>query len=908
VSHSNNTNAGTGTITITGSGNYSGSRTVNFAILPKSLTVTPGSGQQKIYGDTDPTLTYTPTGQVAGEIAGFSGTISRVAGEPVGTYAMTQGTLALADNGAFLAGNYDLVFIGGISFTVGSKSIAASGITVDALSDLVYSGAAQSPSPVIKDGATTLVEGTNYSVSYSNNTSAGTGTITITGSGNYSGSRTVNFTILPKSLTVTPGSGQQKSLGASDPTLTYTVTGQVAGEIPGFSGRLSRVAGETQGTYAIGSGTLALADNGSFLKENYTLSFTTGILFTISEKSDLQSADITVEAIGDLVYTGTAQQPDPIVNDGSKKLIKEVDYTLSYANNTNAGTATVTISGIGIYSGTISKTFRITKKEISVVVSNQGKDYGDADPILVYTLNPELFGEDQVTGLLSRNAGEAVGTYSITLGNLSAGANYVLSLQGNPEFEVRSVDRDGDGVPDHIEEQEGTDPTNPDDAKDSDGDGVPDYVEEQEGTAPTNPDDFKDSDGDGVPDYVEEQEGTNPNDPNDFKDTDGDGVPDYVEEQEGTDPTNPDDFKDSDGDGVPDYVELQQGTDPTILDFTKDSDGDGVPDNIEQQQGTDPNDPNDFKDTDGDGVPDYVEQQQGTDKNDPGDFKDADGDGVPDYVQDRAIVEVAKVSIETAWGNGNVVFPTRLVGLLSNGGIVETAVRWNLEGLDKYLYSSGEYVFGGELLLDKGLYNPYGVKGELFLKVLPKPAPLDLTLSNNEFVASAHTFILPIGTFSVNDPVDDIHALTLIAGKGDNSYFEIRGNVLYWSSTARAEGRTTFTITVRVTDRDGNTLDKVFIIKRIRTSVSEIEVYNTFTPNGDGINDTWGIPEMRFYEGTIVQVFERSGKRLFYTEDPDQRWDGTYKGKELPVGSYYWILEVKETGEVRKGILNLLRK
>ncbi|WP_188444662.1 T9SS type B sorting domain-containing protein, partial [Belliella aquatica] len=90
--------------------------------------------------------------------------------------------------------------------------------------------------------------------------------------------------------------------------------------------------------------------------------------------------------------------------------------------------------------------------------------------------------------------------------------------------------------------------------------------------------------------------------------------------------------------------------------------------------------------------------------------------------------------------------------------------------------------------------------------------------------------------------------------------------------------------------------------------VSEIEIYNTFTPDGDGINDNWGVPEIRYYTGARVQVFERSGKRLFYTEDPDQRWDGIFEGKEMPVGSYYWTLEVRETGEVRKGILNLLRK
>jgi hypothetical protein len=124
-------------------------------------------------------------------------------------------------------------------------------------------------------------------------------------------------------------------------------------------------------------------------------------------------------------------------------------------------------------------------------------------------------------------------------------------------------------------------------------------------------DDAQDMDGDGVPDYIEEQQGTDPTDKADAKDTDGDGVPDYIEEQQGTDPTDKTDMKDTDGDGVPDYVEEQQGTDPAEKDDAKDTDGDGVPDYIEEQQGTDPADKNDFKDADGNGVPDYIHPPSG---------------------------------------------------------------------------------------------------------------------------------------------------------------------------------------------------------------------------------------------------------------------------------------------------------
>lgn len=67
------------------------------------------------------------------------------------------------------------------------------------------------------------------------------------------------------------------------------------------------------------------------------------------------------------------------------------------------------------------------------------------------------------------------------------------------------------------------------------------------------------------------------------------------------------------------------------------------------------------------------------------------------------------------------------------------------------------------------------------------------------------------------------------------------------------------------------------------------------------------MPDLRYFRGVRVQVFDRNGERLFYTEDADTRWDGTYKGKEMPVGTYFWIIEVIETGNVRRGILTILK-
>jgi gliding motility-associated-like protein len=190
---------------------------------------------------------------------------------------------------------------------------------------------------------------------------------------------------------------------------------------------------------------------------------------------------------------------------------------------------------------------------------------------------------------------------------------------------------------------------------------------------------------------------------------------------------------------------------------------------------------------------------------------------------------------------------------------------------------------------------------------------LDLTLSNASFVGSTTQFFIPVGDFSVKTSRTTTSTkaplFASLNGPGyDNRYFEIKENVLFWSSAEPAPGKETFLILAQVLDRKGNQVAKFFEIKRSRAPFSSLVVANTFTPNGDGKNDKWSVPGLRFYEGARISVFDKDGDRLFYTEIPDQGWDGTYKGKQLPIGSYFWVIEAIEVGEIRRGILNLIRK
>ncbi|MDF2158552.1 invasin domain 3-containing protein [Algoriphagus sp. CAU 1675] len=506
-----------------------------------------------------------------------------------------------------------------------------------------------------------------------------------------------------------------------------------------------------------------------------------------------------------------------------------------------------------------------------------------------------------------------------------------LSNQAETELgtDPKNADTDGDGVTDGQEVDDETDPLDEcsfvlesqtlaasqswKDA-DCDEDGLTNQEEVDLGTDPLNPD----SDGDGVLDGTEVSDNTDPleacsfvldnqeTDPDQAwkdADCDNDGSPNQQEKENGTDPLNPD----TDGDGVPDGTEVAEGTDPLDNTDFKDTDGDGVPNYIEEIQETDPENCSGFKDTDEDGVPDYVEEFDGTDPLDGTDFADSDSDGVSDYLADRS---VASLSYETLilWNWGTAFTPPATVtAVLGDGSEVSVEVEWDEINVNQF--ESGTYIITGTALIEPCVYNTFDVSlaVEIEVMVLEKPAPEDLILDNNRFEVDVTSDFIYVGTFTVIDPVDDVHTIILNGNVLDNQYFEIVDGQLFWSSSEVLLGKNSFTIEVKVIDRVGNEFVKRFEIFRDRKSLSDIEIPNTFTPNGDGYNDDWGVRELLYYSNVKIQIFEKSGDRLFITTDPSVRWDGTYKGKDVPAGSYYWVIEIGETKESRRGILNLLR-
>lgn len=82
---------------------------------------------------------------------------------------------------------------------------------------------------------------------------------------------------------------------------------------------------------------------------------------------------------------------------------------------------------------------------------------------------------------------------------------------------------------------------------------------------------------------------------------------------------------------------------------------------------------------------------------------------------------------------------------------------------------------------------------------------------------------------------------------------------------------------------------------------------NVFSPNGDGINDGWVIKALEKYPSCVVQIYTRYGQLIYNSVGYPQPWDGTYNGKPMPVGTYYYVIEPKMGRPRFSGYVVILR-
>jgi uncharacterized repeat protein (TIGR02543 family) len=370
------TNAGTVTVTVTGKGNYSGTVTRTYKITPKSVTVT-AEDKTKVFGETDPKLTATVTGTIGKDTVEY--TLSRKAGEDVGTYTITP-------SGKAEQTNYKVSYVAG-TLTITSQSIDPgtdpekpnpdyTGAKVNSPSDSVYDGKEHKWIPTVTDKSKTLKLGKDYTVEYSTSdfTNVGTVEVTITGKGNYTGTVKRSYKVTPKEYTVTTESATKTYSGTA-----LTAGGKVEGIVSGETVEFTTTGSQTE--VGTSKNTYELVWK-SAKATNYTLAKESIGELTVKAKSivpdDSDKTGITVTEPSDSKYDGKVHREVLTVTDTKtgKELVAGTDYSVTYSSDlVNAGTVKVTVAGLGNYSGSFTKTYKITKRSVTLTSATVSKVY-----------------------------------------------------------------------------------------------------------------------------------------------------------------------------------------------------------------------------------------------------------------------------------------------------------------------------------------------------------------------------------------------------------------------------------------------------------------------------------------------------------------------------------------------------
>lgn len=267
-----------------------------------------------------------------------------------------------------------------------------------------YTGQPLTPAPEVTLGDQKLKKDVDYSVSYSNNTKAGTATVTVTGINRYTGVAKGTFEIVGK-----PSASKQSVNVPSPAKLTYDGSNQTAissNEIY----TVKNGAATNAGSY---KATLTLKNKDSYKWASTGKSDDVEVNWSISEAS-ISSAKVSAAK---QTFNGQALSPSVTVKLGDCTLKSGTDYAVSYSNNQHAGTAEATVTGKGNYAGTASGTFTISPaniSEASISVAAQNYTGSQLTPVPTVTLDGMSleFGTDFTTSY-SNNV--KVGTANITV-------------------------------------------------------------------------------------------------------------------------------------------------------------------------------------------------------------------------------------------------------------------------------------------------------------------------------------------------------------------------------------------------------------------------------------------------------------------------------------------------------------
>lgn len=339
VTYSDNTAVGTATIEIKGIGNYDGTLTYNFTINAKTageIVITASEsytydGSAIVLGTESGDITYTSNNTASdywfkyteGEDGNWSYVIISGAPTDVGQYKLT---LSFTESTTTTAASES------VEFAIVAKSIDSSMFTVD-VTDETYDG-----SEIEKAITTELKETTDYTVTYEDNEDVGTATITIEGAGNYTGTVTYNFEIVADSL-------DADYFTVNTASETYT--------------GLAITKSISSTYYELGTDyTVAYSNNIEIGTATITISGTGNYTGTLTYNFSIKEIEITSDMF--TVDTEEVEHAGSEITKTITSTLSASDYTVSYENNDEVGQATITISGTGNYSGTLTYNFQIT--------------------------------------------------------------------------------------------------------------------------------------------------------------------------------------------------------------------------------------------------------------------------------------------------------------------------------------------------------------------------------------------------------------------------------------------------------------------------------------------------------------------------------------------------------------------
>ena len=240
------------------------------------------------------------------------------------------------------------------TFKITSKKITADMISLSPAS-FTYNGSLQKPDVTVNNGSVRLAEGTDYTLVNEGGTMPGQYQVTVTGKGNYSSSASKNYTINKISISdavVTPSTSVYQYSGKpQNPSVSVRLNGQ----------KLDSSVYTVEYSDNINAGTAKITVTA---KEDSVYTGSANGSFVI-DKVMLNSNQVKVGAIGDVVYNRQAQKPVPEITFADEPMTEGTDFTLAYANNTNKGRAEVTITAKGNFTGSRTVYFNITAKDIA---------------------------------------------------------------------------------------------------------------------------------------------------------------------------------------------------------------------------------------------------------------------------------------------------------------------------------------------------------------------------------------------------------------------------------------------------------------------------------------------------------------------------------------------------------------